>query len=171
MALPRKLKFLNVFNDGNSYQGVVESITLPKLSRKFEEFRGGGMNGSAKVDLGLADGALDVDWTLGGIESEIYKQWGVTKVDGVLLRFAGSYQRDDTGETHAVEIVMRGRHEEIDGGDSKQGDNTTTKISTKNTYYKLTWDGEVLIEIDIVNMVEMVNGVDMLEAHRRNIGL
>ncbi|MHA3316587.1 phage major tail tube protein, partial [Yersinia pseudotuberculosis] len=30
--------------------------------------------------------------------------------------------------------------------------------------YKLTWDGEVLIEIDIVNMVEMVNGVDMLEA-------
>ncbi len=68
MALPRKLKFLNVFNDGNSYQGVVESITLPKLNRKFEEFRGGGMNGSAKVDLGLADGALDVDWTLGGIE-------------------------------------------------------------------------------------------------------
>ncbi|MBO1564179.1 phage major tail tube protein, partial [Yersinia pseudotuberculosis] len=107
-ALPRKLKFLNVFNDGNSYQGVVESITLPKLNRKFEDFRGGGMNGSAKVDLGLADGALDVDWTLGGIESEIYKQWGVTKVDGVLLRFAGSYQRDDTGETHAVEIVLRG---------------------------------------------------------------
>ncbi len=95
----------------------------------------------------------------------------MTKVDGVLLRFAGSYQRDDTGETHAVEIVLRGRHEEIDGGDSKQGDNSTTKISTKCTYYKLTWDGEVLIEVDIVNMVEMVNGVDMLEAHRRNIGL
>ncbi|MGJ0639506.1 phage major tail tube protein, partial [Xenorhabdus bovienii] len=40
-----------------------------------------------------------------------------------------------------------------------------------NTYYKLTWDGEVMIEIDTVNMVEIVGGVDRLEAHRRAIGL
>ncbi|MCE1888222.1 phage major tail tube protein, partial [Enterobacter hormaechei] len=60
MALPRKLKFLNLFNDGNSYQGIVEEITLPKLSRKLETYRGGGMNGSATVDLGLDEGALDV---------------------------------------------------------------------------------------------------------------
>lgn len=171
MALPRKLKYLNLFNAGNSYQGVIESLTLPKLGRKFEDYRGGGMSGSAKVDLGLADDALNLDWTLGGIDAEVYKQWGVTKVDGVMLRFAGSYQRDDTGETHAVEVVVRGRHEEIDPGDSKQGDSSTVKIATKCVYYKLTWDGEVLIEIDIVNMVEMVNGEDRLEAHRRNIGL
>ncbi|MCE1667433.1 phage major tail tube protein, partial [Enterobacter hormaechei] len=57
MALPRKLKFLNLFNDGNSYQGIVEEITLPKLSRKLETYRGGGMNGSATVDLGLDEGA------------------------------------------------------------------------------------------------------------------
>ncbi|MEG6370437.1 phage tail protein, partial [Enterobacter ludwigii] len=25
MALPRKLKHLNLFNDGNNYQGIVES--------------------------------------------------------------------------------------------------------------------------------------------------
>lgn len=34
MALPRKLKYLNMFNDGLSYMGVVESVTLPKLTRK-----------------------------------------------------------------------------------------------------------------------------------------
>ena len=36
MALPRKLKYLNMFNDGLSYMGVVESVTLPKLTRKRE---------------------------------------------------------------------------------------------------------------------------------------
>ncbi|MDE1493292.1 phage major tail tube protein, partial [Xenorhabdus bovienii] len=67
--------------------------------------------------------------------------------------------------------ALRGRFSEFDHGSYKQGDNTQTKVSAKNTYYKLTWDGEVMIEIDTVNMVEIVGGVDRLEAHRRAIGL
>jgi P2 family phage contractile tail tube protein len=67
--------------------------------------------------------------------------------------------------------VLRGRHKEIDLGDMKQGENTESKISTQCTYYKLVIDGKTLIEIDTVNMVENVNGVDMLEQHRRNLGL
>ncbi|TBM13922.1 phage tail protein, partial [Hafnia alvei] len=47
MGMPRKLKYLNLFNDGLSYMGVVSSVTLPKLTRKLENYRGGGMNGSA----------------------------------------------------------------------------------------------------------------------------
>lgn len=171
MALPRKLKFLNLFNDANNYQGVVEEITLPKLTRKLEQYRGGGMNGSAGVDLGIDDGALDAEITLGGIEAQLYKQWGIAKVGGVLLRFVGSFQRDDTGEIVAVEVVMRGRFSEFDFGNYKQGDNTQTKLSAKNTYYKLTMDGAVLLEIDVVNMIEIVDGVDRLAEHRRAIGL
>lgn len=66
MALPRKLKYLNMFNDGLSYMGVVESVTLPKLTRKLENYRGGGMNGAAAIDLGLDDDALTVEWSVGG---------------------------------------------------------------------------------------------------------
>lgn len=42
MALPKKLKHLNLFNDGNSYLGVAKAVTLPKLGRKLEAYRGGG---------------------------------------------------------------------------------------------------------------------------------
>lgn len=171
MALPRKLKYLNLFNEGNNYQGVVESLTLPKLTRKLENYRGGGMNGSAAIDLGLDDDALSFEWTLGGTESQVYKQLGVAKVDGVMLRFAGSIQRDDTAEVQAVEVVMRGRHKEIDTGEYKQGDSSTSKISSQCTYYKLTIAGEVLVEIDTVNMVEVIAGEDRLAEHRRAIGL
>lgn len=51
MALPRKLKYLNMFNDGLSYMGVVESVTLPKLTRKLEKYRGGGMPGRCRLTL------------------------------------------------------------------------------------------------------------------------
>lgn len=65
MAMPRKLKLMNVFLNGYSYQGVAKSVTLPKLTRKLENYRGAGMNGSAPVDLGLDDDALSMEWSLG----------------------------------------------------------------------------------------------------------
>ena len=58
MALPRKLKNINLFNDGNSYLGVAKSVTLPPLARKMEGYRGGGMNGTVKADLGMSDDGI-----------------------------------------------------------------------------------------------------------------
>nr|DAV46288.1 MAG TPA: tail tube protein [Caudoviricetes sp.] len=171
MALPRKLKHLNLFNDGNNWMGIVESITLPKYSRKFEKYRGGGMPGSADVDLGLDDGALDTEFSIGGMESLLYKQMGKATIDGIQLRFTGSIQRDDTGEVQAVELVVRGRHKEVDAGELKTGESNSTKVSSTNTYAKLTIAGEVLYEVDVINMVEIVDGVDLLEEHRSAIGL
>lgn len=107
--------------------------------------------------------------TMGGIDELVLKQWG--RVDAVPLRFTGSFQRDDTGDVSALEVVMRGRHKEIDSGDFKQGEDTETKVSTDCTYFKLSIDGKELIEIDTVNMIEKVDGVDLLAAHRRAIGL
>ena len=94
MALPKKLKHLNLFNDGNSYLGVAKSITLPVLGRKLESYRGGGMDGPVKVDLGHSDDGLQLEWTLGGWDLIAVRQFGATKADGVALRFAGSVQRD-----------------------------------------------------------------------------
>jgi len=71
MALPRKLKGLNLFNDSNSYQGVVTAVTLPKLSRKLDTYRGGGMNGAGFIDNGLDDDALDMEWTIGGVDDQV----------------------------------------------------------------------------------------------------
>jgi hypothetical protein len=171
MALPKKLKKMNLFNDGVSYVGQCPSVTLPKLSRKLEDFRAGGMDGPVKVDLGHGDDGIQFDWTMGGWDLTLLRQYGMVKADGVMLRWAGSIQRDDTGEVSAVEVVARGRHEEIDFGDAKPGEDTEQKITTVCTYYKLSIDGNVEIEIDLLNFVFFVNGKDMLAEHRRAIGL
>lgn len=169
MALPKKLKYLNLFNDGNSYLGLVSSLTLPKLTRKLENYRGGGMSGSVAVDFGLDDDALTLEWSIGGLDELVLQQWGSTS--DIPLRFAGSLQRDDTGDVSAVEVMMRGRHKEFNFGEYKQGEDTETKVTTQCTYFKLTIDGKELIEIDTVNMVEIVNGVDRLAEHRTALGL
>lgn len=172
MAMPRKLKHMNVFINGYNYQGVAKSITLPKLTRKLENYRGAGMNGSAPVDLGLDDDALSAEVSLGGFPDEvIWELYGATSASAMPVRFAGSYQRDDTGETVPVEVEMRGRQKELDSGEAKMGEDTESKVSLVCTYYKLTMNGKELVEIDTINMVEKVNGVDRLAEHRRNVGL
>ncbi|MCE0489952.1 phage major tail tube protein [Pantoea sp. Mb-10] len=168
MALPHKLKAMNLFNNANSYQGVVTSVTLPKLARKLDPYRAGGMSGAAFIDNGLEDDALDIEWSISGIDELVLSQWGASDVP---LRFTGSYQRGDAGEEVAVEIEVRGKHQSFDFGETKQGEDSETKITSKNTYYKLTFDGKALIEIDTLNMVEKVNGVDRLEQRRKNVGL
>ncbi len=169
MALPRKLKNFNLFIDGISFVGVASEVVLPKLTRKMEGFRGAGMNAEIDTDMGMEK--LEVEHTYAGINRDIFNQWGVTKADAVLLRFAGAYQRDDTGDVDAVEVVMRGRHSEIDPGSSKAGDETDFKVKSSLSYYKLSINGEVVIEIDILNMIEIVNGEDRIADQRAAIGL
>lgn len=171
MALPRKLKHLNLFNDGNNWMGIVESLTLPKFTRKYEKYRGGGMPGAVDIDMGLDDGALDTEFSIGGTELLLFKQMGAVKADAIQLRFTGSIQTDSTGEVQAVELVVRGRHKEVDSGEWKTGESNSTKVSGTNSYAKLTINGEVLYEVDLVNMVEIVGGTDLMEKHKSAIGL
>ena len=171
MALPKKLKHFNLFNDSNLYGGIAKTVTLPKLGRKMEAYRGGGMDGPAKADLGFSDDGIVLEWTLGGWDLVALRQFGAVRADGVMLRFAGSVQRDDDGGVSSVEIVVRGRHEEIDFGEATPGEDTEHKISTACTYYKLSVDGEVITEIDFLNFVFTVDGEDLLAEHRKAIGL
>ncbi|ANF85153.1 Phage P2 FII-like protein [Pseudomonas antarctica] len=171
MAMPRKLKNLNLFNDGNSYLGLVKSLTLPSLGRKMEAYRGGGMNGPVKADLGMSDDGIQFEWKTGGLDLISLRQFGAVNASSVALRFSGPYQQDDTGETSNVEVVVRGRHETIEMGEAKAGEDTEHSMKTTCSYYKLTVDGEEIIEIDLLNFVEKVNGVDMLEKHRSGMGI
>lgn len=168
MSLPAKLKNFNVFNDGESYLGLVPELTLPKLSRKTEEYRASGMTGPVEIDFG--NEVVTLEWTAGGIIKNALKQYGKSSHDGVQLRFSGGYQNDDGGEVTSVEIVVRGRHKEIDFGNAKITEDTAIKFITTCSYYKLTIDGEDIIELDFINGTEIIGGTDN-SAMRTAIGL
>lgn len=169
MALPRKLKNLNVFMDGVTWIGEVSSVTPPKLARKMEEYRGGGMNGPIGVDMGQ-DGLMTMEVATGGWIRQAARSMGAATHDAVQLRFAGAYQRDDTGEVDAVEITVRGRFQELDRGNKKAGDDTEVKHTLICSYYQETYNGVEDVLIDLPNMVERFGGVDRLAEQRAAIG-
>jgi len=169
MALPRKLKNFILFVGADSYAGEVKTVTPPKLTRKMEDHQGGGMLGPVKVDVGME--ALELAYTAAGMVHDQVKNFGKTTVDGLMLRFAGAMQRDDTGAVDAVEITVRGRYSEIDFGDQTAGSLNETKVTVPCSYYKLTVNGIILAEIDLVNMIETINGDDKLAAVRTALGI
>jgi P2 family phage contractile tail tube protein len=169
MALPRKLKNLMLFNTGLAYIGEVGSFTCPKLARKLEDWRGGGMDTGVKVDMGGE--MLEAEWSCGGPMRDVLRQFGAVGVADVQLRFVGAYQNDDSGTVDSIEIVLQGRHEEIDMGEAKPGEGGEFKVKTQCAYYKLSWNGVTEIEIDALGMVMIVGGVDRLAEIRDALGI
>ena len=170
MALPKKLKNFNQFIDGVGYAGRATEVELPKLARKFEEYRAGGMSGPVEIDMGQEK--LEGNITLAEYSRAVLEQYATTGVDGVGMRFRGAALNDEAGgTTDAIEIVMRGRFKEIDFGSAKAGDDTPMKIAYTLSYFKYMLNGEDIIEIDLVNMIEKVGGVDRLAEQRNALGL
>lgn len=169
MSLPSKLKNFALFVNGISYAGQVTEVTLPKLTRKTEDYRAGGMSGPVESALGMDK--LELKWTVAGYIWALLSSWGTTTVSGVLLRFAGALQADDNPEVTSLEIVVRGYHKEIDFGKAAAGDKTELQVSTAISYYKLSINGVPVIEIDLVNMIEIVDGTDLMADIRTAIGL
>ena len=155
MAIPKKLRLFTMFVDGDNYIGKIPSVTLPKITRKTEDYQGGGMLGSAAVDLGLDSGALAASMVVGGMVKELILKWG-GDIDELRTRFVGEIYSG--GISSLLEIEMRGRITEVDQGEAKQGDDTSHTYALKNTYYKLSVDEKPLLEIDLLNFIYKRNG-------------
>ena len=169
MALPKKLKHFNLFGDGNNWQGQIASLTLPTLARNMEEYRGAGMDAPVDIDQGMEK--ITFEWTAGGLIERVFDGFGVSQVDGRMLRFVGSYVGDDTGAVSSVEVVVRGRHQQIGMGDAEAGSDNQISITTTCSYYKLVIDGETVIEIDVPGFVFFVRGEDRMAEIRNALGI
>lgn len=168
VQFPRVLKNMNLFVDGRGYGGRVDEITLPKLTLKTEEYRGGGMDLPVELEFGMA--ALTGTAVVSDYDPELFGGFGALSVDGLPLVARGSVQAQGAVAVPVV-VTMRGHWKEIDLGAWKLGALAPINLGYTLSYYKLAIDGTELIEIDVINMIRKIGGVDHLETHRANIGL
>ena len=161
--LPKILKNFNVYVDGRGYAGRVDEITLPKLTIKTEEYQGAGMSAPVEIDMGMEK--LEMDLTFSEYDPELFKLFGLTNGSEFALTLRGALQ--GTVETSPVVINVRGYFKEMDFDSWKPAEKATLKCSVACNYYKLTINDTELIEIDPVNMIRNVNGIDQLSEIRQ----
>ncbi len=165
---PRILKNMNLFVDGRGYAGRVDEIELPKLSLKTEEHRAGGMDLPIEVELGMEK--LESNLTISDYDPEVFKLFGLLDRQDTPVTVRGAIQRQGEA-TQAVVISLRGGWKEIDSGTWKPGDKSTLKVAVAVNYFKLAIAGQEIVEIDAINLVRKVGGVDQMADIRSAIGM
>lgn len=167
--IPHILKNMTLSVDGFGYAGRVRTLTPPKLSRQTEEYRGGGMDGPVKIDMGLQ--ALNAAFVLAEHDPAVLALWNLRDLDSVVMTFRGAAERDDTGAVRALTVILRGRWEELDTGTWEPGRPADLSVTVACSFYSYAIDGVPLIVEDIANMISLANGVDRLVGLRRALGL
>jgi len=167
--LPRTLKNFNVFVDTHSWAGVAESVTIPKITKKTEDFRGAGMIGDVALSMGYEK--LEGEVVYAGFDVKQYRQLGVCGTSDLPVRFVGMYERQDNCTSQIVEIYTRGQAIELDPGDSKNGEKTEIKMSYNYTYYRMEVDGVVEVELDFINGTERFGETDVAKSIKELLGL
>lgn len=167
--LPAVLKNFNVLIDYDTYAGTAKSIELPEIVKKTEDYRGAGMLGEIKLDMGFEAMELTVTYT--GVDSRHFSQLAKCDVSGLPIRFIGAYERQDSC-THVVrEVYMRGMMSEMPLGEMEPGSINEQEIKYSVTYLKVIDDGYELLEIDLVNGIYKVGGVDKTTEINSLLGL
>ena len=147
-TIPTKINRYNVYNKGNRLLGVGEEMTLPDFEPSSETVTGAGILG--EIDdptVGYFNNQeLEIPFRL--LDKETADMMDMTKA--VQLEIRGAQQTTNTEgdiEFRPMRVVVRGR-----GG----------KITLTTLYILIEVDGKTVVELDKLNEVYKVNGVDVL---------
>lgn len=166
---PRILKNMNLFVDGRGYAGKVDELSLPSLALKTEEHRAGGMDVPIQVDMGME--AMEMSCTLSDFDPDVFRSFGLLDSVGLPITVRGATQAQGSATVTPVVVNVRGGWKTIDPGAWSPGNKNPLSLTCAASYFRLTIGGEDLVEIDAINMVRRINGVDQLEGQRTAIGL
>lgn len=165
--IPEKINAYNVYKQGNKLVGLSDEIILPDFESLTETISGAGILGEIdSPTVGMFSG-MEMEITFRHLSESISDL--INPLNGVDLTLRGSSQvMDSVGNVsfEGIRIVVRGRNKSLTGGKFKQGSGTGSSVKLELTYCKIEINGKSIIELDKLNCVYKVNGVDMLSKVR-----
>lgn len=165
-----KISNLNVFINGANQCGKAEEVKLPDIVQKMVEHKGLGMIGTVELPAGLDKMSCTIKW------SSMYPD--VMKVEGDpyganSLQFRGSLETWGAGgrsKEVAVVAFVKGTFKKFPGGSFKAGDPAERESEMAVSYFKLSIDGDDIVEVDAFANIYKVNGEDVQATFNQNLG-
>lgn len=171
MALEvKKINNANVYVDGNSLLGKVEECKLPEISTVMTEHKALGMQGKLELPNGFDKLEASFKW------NSLYPDVLLKVADpftAVEVQVRGSLETyGNAGRISQVPVVayLTGTFKKFPLGGFKAQDNVELETTMSVTYVKLEIDGKAIVEADALANIYKVNGKDLLETYKKNIG-
>lgn len=164
-TIPTKVNRYNVYNSGNRLLGVGEEMTLPDFVPSSDTVTGAGILG--EIDdptVGyFANQEIEIPFRL--LDKEAMDMMDMTKA--VQLEIRGAQQTTNSEgdiEFRSMRVVVRGRSGKLSTGKVKAGSTMDTTVTLTVLYILIELEGSSVLELDKMNEVYKVNGVDVLAA-------
>lgn len=168
MALPRVLRNYQMFIDGQGFAGRVDAVTMPALELVTEEHRAGGMDVPVDLDMGM--NPIRFQLTMAEHIEAVYRSFGVLSAPPISFSLRSAVQAQG-GPVEPVIMTCIGRFRSITPGESTLATKNGHTAEATCNYYRLDINGSNVVEIDVVNMKRLIDGVDQLAEQRGAIGL
>lgn len=162
-TIPTKINRYNVYNKGNRLLGVGEEMTLPDFEPSSETVTGAGILGEIDDPTVGYFGNQELEIPFRLLDKETADMMDMTKA--VQLEIRSAQQTTNTEgdiEFRPMRVVVRGRGGKLTTGKVKAGSQMDTAITLTILYILIEVDGKTVVELDKLNEVYKVNGVDVL---------
>lgn len=161
--IPTKINKYNVYNAGNRLLGMGDELTLPDFEASSETISGAGILGEIDDPTVGYFSNQEMEIPFRVLDNEAMDMMDMTKA--VQLEIRGACQSTDAEGNIAfrpIRCAVRGRSKKLAGGKLKNGNPMDTSVTLTVLYILIEVDGSPVIELDKLNEVYKVNGVDML---------
>lgn len=165
-SYPTVINNFRVYDGENTNEivGTTGEITLPTLEQKTSTVSGAGILGEIEEGVVGHFGSIKMDIPFRVISTDVFKLMRTDKPTGITIR--GAVQGIDTSNSQAtfsqMKVTVKGKVKSVNPGKVKAGEQMDCSITLELTYIKIEYDNKVGLELDKLNSVYKVDGVDML---------
>lgn len=162
-----KLADFNVYIDGST-EAATGDVELPSFEAISEEYSGAGVLGSIDVATAGAFGPMSVTFNYSTINEHVAGT--VSGSHDYDLRGSQIINNGTVITEESVKVTMRTIAKNTSLGTFTRNAGTGTTVEAEVVYIKIDINGRNWIELDKLNYIFKVNGVDQLAQRRSNLG-
>jgi P2 family phage contractile tail tube protein len=166
-----KLYNANVYVDGNSYLGRTEEFELPKIIPMMVEHKALGMVG--KIELPSGWDKMDATLKWNSFYPDAMRK-AANPYQSVQMQLRGSLETWTSGGRTAQQryvVFMTVQFKDFPTGAFKQQENAEFESPLNVLYIRVEVGGQPIVEFDPLANIYKVDGVDVLEQYRANLGI
>lgn len=166
-GIPSKINMFNVYRDGRTLAGVSGEVALPDFEALSETISGPGILGEIDDPAIGHFGSQEMEIPFRTIIEDEFDM--MVPGSEVNLTLRGSIQVTTTGggvDFVGMRVVVRGKCKSFTGGTVKQGGAMSSSVKLELTYIRIDIDNKPMVELDKVNSVFKIRGVDILAKAR-----
>ena len=161
--IPSKINNYNVYNEGELLIGMGSEVSLPDVEHITDTLSGAGIMGEIDDPAVGQISAMSMEIPFRLLDQEAFKMMDLRKANQLTLR--GAQQTlDSNGNTlvRPMRVVVAGKSTKLALGTAKRAGAMDSSVTLSVTYLLIEVDGVTMLELDKLNQVLKVNGVDLL---------